>query len=197
MPKTLTLSENDALGIGIDRRRQVQRQLAETLADRAKRLPKPDRLLVEAVFRDGLSVVDVWDMGLVSHQRVCSRSDRPAGDDTLHPSDDQDPARQRRVGIRRLRRHLKRLVERLASPRFVCVERFGQSWPTTRRRVAQACVIEGLSIRQAARTLNLSIHTVRKQLQTIDAAVSLTQHAVNASWRQTHNQPSHFAGGSR
>lgn len=196
MPKILTLNENGDLGIGIDRRRRVQRRLAQTLADRAKRLPKPDRLLVEAVFRDGLSVVDVWDMGLVSTHPAYTQSDQSADTKTLHLTD-QNQSRQRRVGIRRLRRHLKRLVARLASPRFVCVERFEQSWPTTRRRVAQACIVEGQSIRQAARTLNLSLHTVRKQLQTIDAAVSLTQHTADVAWRHTHKRPSCIAGGAR
>ena len=35
------------------------------------------------------------------------------------------------------------------------------SWTSTRRRVATACFIRGLSLRAAAQELNLTFHTVR------------------------------------
>ncbi|MCA9271470.1 MAG: response regulator transcription factor [Phycisphaerales bacterium] len=42
-------------------------------------------------------------------------------------------------------------------------------WRPTRRKVAGACVLEGLSIREAAERLKLSPYTVRKHKEAIDA----------------------------
>lgn len=69
--------------------------------------------------------------------------------------------------VRTLRRRAKRLIQRLASPEFMFVVRHRDAWPTTRRRVADACIVEGRSMKLAARTLRLSFHSVRRQMETI------------------------------
>ncbi len=70
---------------------------------------------------------------------------------------------------RLIRRRVKALVRRVASAPYVFVLRHMGVWTTQRRRVATACVIHGLSQRRAARELNLSLHTVRRQCGAIRA----------------------------
>lgn len=66
---------------------------------------------------------------------------------------------------RALRRRAKRLARRLVSPEFLFVIREMSTWPPTRRRVAEACVVEGKSARQAAEELRVTFHTVRRHLE--------------------------------
>lgn len=66
---------------------------------------------------------------------------------------------------RALRRRAKRLARRLVSPEFLFVVRELSKWPPTRRRVAEACVIEGKSARQAATDLRITFHTVRRHIE--------------------------------
>jgi len=119
-----------------DLRRRWGREQAERLVDRASALPDPDRVLVELVFREGKSMSDI--------------------------------AALRGVPPSVLRRRVRRLVRRMASDEFLFVSRHVAprhggpcAWSGTRRRVAEACVLRGLSLRQAATLLNLSLHTVR------------------------------------
>jgi hypothetical protein len=69
--------------------------------------------------------------------------------------------------VRSIRRRAKRLIKRLASPEFMFVVRHRDAWPSTRRRVAEACVVEGQSMKLAARSLRLSFHSVRRQMEII------------------------------
>jgi len=62
---------------------------------------------------------------------------------------------------RSLRRRVRRLTARVLSSRYLFVVSHMADWPATRRKVARACVIQGLSMRAAARQLGLSLHTVR------------------------------------
>lgn len=78
-------------------------------------------------------------------------------------------AKERGEPPRRLARRIKRLTSRVLDPRYRYVTEHRQSWRPTRRKVAGACVIEGLSIREAAAKLRLSPYTVRKQREAIDA----------------------------
>ena len=73
--------------------------------------------------------------------------------------------------VRKLRRRVKRLVARLHSPEFTFVISHRHKWTPSRRRVAEACFIRGLSIRQAARDLNLTYHTVRRHAEALRALV--------------------------
>lgn len=70
---------------------------------------------------------------------------------------------------RAVRQRIRTIVTRLLSPRFAYVLAHGDAWPTRRRRIADACVLKGLSIREAAEALGLSVHAVRRQLDLINA----------------------------
>lgn len=74
-----------------------------------------------------------------------------------------------RCDARALRRRIRRLVERLLSPRFLFVLRHRDGWSATRKRVATACVLHGRSLREAAAELRLSLHTVRRHLDAVNA----------------------------
>jgi len=77
----------------------------------------------------------------------------------------------RRLGadVRVLRRRRRRLVARMLCPLFAFVALNRDAWGPTRRRVATACVLQGRSLRQATRSLGLSLHTVRRHLAAVEA----------------------------
>jgi len=68
---------------------------------------------------------------------------------------------------RRVRSRVRRIVARLVSDRFRFVVRSRDRWPLQRRRVATACVLQGMSMREAARFLQLTLHQVRRELETV------------------------------
>ncbi len=70
---------------------------------------------------------------------------------------------------RTLRRHLHRIVDRLGSDAFAYVVQHRRAWSPVRRRIATACILEGLSRRQAAAALRLSLHRVRREMVIIEA----------------------------
>lgn len=90
-------------------------------------------------------------------------------------------ARSRGVCTRTVRRRMRRLINRMASERFLFVLAQHLSWPLGRRRVGEACVLRGRSMRAAARELSLSVHAVRRHLAVVSAmclaAAELTGHA--------------------
>lgn len=79
----------------------------------------------------------------------------------------KDVALLRGAPPKRVRRELRRLVQRLLDPRFLFVARNRESWPRQRRKVATTCVLHGLSMRDAAARLELSLHTVRRHMQAV------------------------------
>ncbi|MCB9835995.1 MAG: response regulator transcription factor [Phycisphaera sp.] len=78
-------------------------------------------------------------------------------------------ARESAADPRRLSRQVHRITQRVLDPRFRFVAVHQSRWRPTRRKVAGACVLEGLSIREAAERLKLSPYTVRKHKEAIDA----------------------------
>ena len=76
---------------------------------------------------------------------------------------------------RKLRRRIRRLTGRLLDPRFRFVAERHANWRPTRRKVGQACVLGGLSIRKASERLQLSFYTVRHHKEAIDAMFEHTQ----------------------
>lgn len=74
------------------------------------------------------------------------------------------------VSARALRRRVQRLVERVLSREFAFVLLQREHWAPTRRRVADAVFIDGLSLRRASRALGLTFHTVRRHHDMIAAA---------------------------
>lgn len=120
-----------------DLRRRRRADDAERLVIRAQWLAEPDRALVEAVYRDGQTTVEL--------------------------------ARLLETDARRVRRRVKKLVGRLASPKAMFVAQHGERWSPMRRRVAIACVLHGRSLRESADELGLTLHTVRLHAHAIDA----------------------------
>ncbi|MEL7473142.1 MAG: hypothetical protein AAGK04_07480 [Planctomycetota bacterium] len=78
-------------------------------------------------------------------------------------------ARLRGESPRPLRRRVRRLVERVMSERFGFVARRVAEWTPNRRRVAEACVLHGCSLREAAERLRLSLHAVRRHSDAVQA----------------------------
>ncbi|MBL9032081.1 MAG: hypothetical protein JNM80_10300 [Phycisphaerae bacterium] len=123
-------------------RLRQQREVTEMLLHRAEALAPRDAALLRAVLGDGKPAREVAVLlGL------------PAG------------------GERAIRRHVSRLISRLTSPEFLVVLRHSQTWPAPCRRVATACVLHGLSIRAASRSLGISLHQVRAARAAVRALV--------------------------
>ncbi len=80
-----------------------------------------------------------------------------------------DIARLAGEPVRAMRRRLRKLVERVLSPRFQFVASRRLAWPPTRRRVACSCVLEGYTLRETSRRLGLSLHSVRRHHDAIQA----------------------------
>ena len=132
----------------LDLRRKRRRDQAEITLDRARHLPPEDRVLIEAVFRDGRPVAEL--AALIS-------GDAGESDRTAH--------------ARGLRRRIRRLTARLLSREFAFVAEQLSDWSPTRRRVATACILHGRSIRDAAAELRVSLHTVRRHRAAITELV--------------------------
>ena len=77
---------------------------------------------------------------------------------------------------RAIRRRIRAIVQRLLSPRYEFVAQRRQQWGPTRYKVAEACVLEGRTLRDAAAHLRLSLHTVRRHMD----AVAAQQEALRA-----------------
>lgn len=130
----------------VDFRRGLRRETAAELVRLAAHLPAPDRLLIEALFRDGRTFPELAEM--------------------LAPREACGAEAMRRVR-RQIRRRAHRLIERLQSEPYRRVAAQIDSWPAGQRAVAVACVLHGLTQREAADRLGLSLHTVRRHHQTV------------------------------
>lgn len=82
--------------------------------------------------------------------------------------------------IRPLRRRIRALTRRVNSPLYLFVLRARHEWNATLARVATAIFLEGRSLKVAARTLNVSYFTVRRQRDAVTAmlAAHLTAHTL-------------------
>jgi hypothetical protein len=69
---------------------------------------------------------------------------------------------------RTLQRRVRKLVKRVLSQKFAFVAAHKSCWSPTRRRVAEACVLQGLSLRRATAILKLTHHTVRRNYEAIN-----------------------------
>lgn len=70
-----------------------------------------------------------------------------------------------------LRRRIRRIVRRAMSHEFAIVAQHRDRWPATRKRVATLCVLQGLSLREAASHLGISLHAVRRQHAAVQALI--------------------------
>lgn len=145
----------------VDLRRKADRGLTTLLCERARHLDRGERTLVESVFRDGRSLLDIARLR-ASTDGAAGRTDGP----------------EVRVAARRLARLLKAIVRRLVSPLFVFVasaldraEVRGDSpaWPPERRQIATLVVLRGVSVRRAARRLGIGLHAARAHARAVEA----------------------------
>jgi hypothetical protein len=83
---------------------------------------------------------------------------------------------------RALSRRVRGLLRRVSSPAFAMCVLYAGAWPEPLGRVARACVLEGQTIREAARTLGLSVHRVRTARAAVEAMVQGVR-AMNATGR--------------
>lgn len=144
----------------LDLRRKQRRELTDLILGRAVWLDPPDRVLIESVYRHEQSVVQLATLV------------------------EEDP--------RRLRRRIRVLVARLLSEDYArTVQRLtrsfasegdeggagakrarrGSVWNEVRRKVAEECIVNGRSLREAARNLNLSLHCVRMHHAAVSAVI--------------------------
>lgn len=160
----------DAHDLRRSARRADGRDHGQLCVERSIHLDPAERALVLAVYRDGMSLKELADLLTTPVQQGCSSLP------------DTDIRRSGAARVRLLRRRLRRTVSRLLSPKFeFCAayieprdqeerRRLGlPCWPPLRRRVAEECVIRGCSIRSAARTLDVSLHIVRGEIDRIHA----------------------------
>lgn len=78
-------------------------------------------------------------------------------------------AQLRDAPVQLVRRRIKSVVRRVLSPRYLFVLRHRDAWSPSRRRVATACVLQGRTLRQTARHLQVSLYTVRRQMDAVSA----------------------------
>ncbi|HLO41797.1 MAG TPA: hypothetical protein VK176_12300 [Phycisphaerales bacterium] len=141
----------------LDLRRKHRRELTELILGRAVWLEPHDRVLIESVYRHGQTATQIAMLV------------------------DED--------ARKIRRRIRGLVKRVLSDDFVRTvrrltrsfaneqreagkaSRRGSAWNEVRRKVAEECVINGRSLREAARALNLSLHTVRMHHAAVQAVL--------------------------
>ncbi len=81
---------------------------------------------------------------------------------------------------RMVRRRLKRLARRLQDPRVAYVVAHQAQWAPGRRRVARRLYIAGLSMREVASELGVSLHCVRKHRDAIEAMWLGARHHASA-----------------
>ena len=74
----------------------------------------------------------------------------------------------------RVHRRLGTLVRRVRSPLFRLVLREQSRWPDDRRAIAEAFVCKGQSQREIARSLGLSLHRVRTEIEHLKALAGVS-----------------------
>ncbi|MEL6499130.1 MAG: helix-turn-helix domain-containing protein [Planctomycetota bacterium] len=78
---------------------------------------------------------------------------------------------------RAVRREARGITRRLLDPRFDFVTTYGGAWRPTRKRIAEALYIHGLGLRKTARQLGLSLYSVRRHRDAIEALFEARAHA--------------------
>jgi transposase len=65
----------------------------------------------------------------------------------------------------RITRRLRRLMQRLASPTFRLALTDSQDWPAQRRRIAEMALVKGVSLRDTAASVGVSLYRERQELE--------------------------------
>ena len=145
-----------------DLRRVHARETSDHLLALAHQLAPEDRAVIEAVYLHGHTAVD-----MVKHRE-------PGAGHTAGSTDDLNDERAARA----LRARIRRLVRRMLRPEFGYVAHQIQTWTPTRQLVARACVLHGLPIRAASVRLNLSLHTIRRHLDAVQAMYEIDRQRI-------------------
>lgn len=157
-PAALTGLRGEQGDWAVDLRRAHRRGHVETMITRAESAPIPpeELSLLRAAYVDGRTAIEIASIALAA-----SASAPP----TRAPSS------------RAVRRRLRTIARRVTSPLFLFVLRHRDTWPPARRKVANACVLQGLSLRETARMLGLSLYNVRRHHGAILALFESIAHA--------------------
>lgn len=143
-----------------DLRRRHARSMVETLLDLAVALPPNERALINAVYRDGKTALElsplVGDSPPVIRRRVRAIVKRVMTPEFRYVAAVTGALRGP-VDIRRLAGD--------------DVPTIASKWPRMRRRVAELCVLEGHSQRAVADKLATSVHTIRRHMNAVAALV--------------------------
>ena len=78
-------------------------------------------------------------------------------------------AELRHEPARAVRARLRKVSARLLSARFAFVAQRRNGWPAGRRTIATACVLHGMTLREAAAELGLTFHAVRREMNIVNA----------------------------
>lgn len=90
---------------------------------------------------------------------------------------------------RLLRGRVKRLIRRLATPQYAFVATRIGEWTATRRKVADACYLQGLSMADASRQLGMSRHQVRFHRDAVDALFQMEMARLDKARRRGRTPP--------
>ncbi len=77
------------------------------------------------------------------------------------------------VPARKVRGQVRAVVKRLRSRECTLVDTMGPKWGTTRRGVAVACFVHGLSIRRASERLGITFHAARQHYAAVRAILDV------------------------
>lgn len=118
---------------------------AEIIVHRADLLLPADRALLRAHFGAGITTPALASLATASG-KPHARSD-----------------------ARFIRKRIRALADRVLSRQFVFVMTHQREWPPARRRAAQALVLHGMTLRDAAARTGLPVHALRRHADEIRA----------------------------
>lgn len=180
-----------------DLRRRRRQDGSEEIVRAAQFLPAAERVLIESVFRDGRRVSDMARL-IAGPERFLPADRAHAGPSAgRHRAEAASPGaceagtargepERRECDARALRARVRRVVRRMLTPEYRAVARWfsieklnlggadGAPLSALRRKVAASCFLHGLSIREAAQELGLSLHTVRRHRDAVAALAEVS-----------------------
>ncbi|MCB9847030.1 MAG: hypothetical protein H6814_01310 [Phycisphaeraceae bacterium] len=98
---------------------------------------------------------------------------------------------------RSIRRRIRALAQRALDPRFAFVIVHRDAWPPTRRRVATELTLHGRPLRETARLLNLTLHTVRRHADAVRVMYEAARAAATGKGDPANRDNARHASGSR
>jgi hypothetical protein len=168
-----------------DLRRAHARETSDHLLSLAHHLTPESKALIEAVYLHGHTAVELAASQSRARDHVASG---PAQRQSVHRGETTDtrtgadqaehPELTLERAARSMRARIRRLVRRMLRPEFGYVAHQIHTWTPTRQRVARACILHGMPIRAASITLNLSLHTIRRHLDAVQAMYELDRQRI-------------------